>query len=87
MPRDFTVSNINTFGATSLVLSFGLSSENGASLDPSDLTVTVVKDDSGVVTPLSLTLTPYGNWTLVSASSGIPETESAGRLEQSRHFR
>lgn len=76
MSRDFTVSNINTSGATSLALSFGLSCENGSSLEASDIEVTVAKDDSGVVTPLSLILTPYGNWTLVSASSGIPETES-----------
>ncbi len=76
MVRNFTVSDINTTGATSLALSFGLSADDNTSFTSADIEVTVSKDDSGIATPLSLTLTPYGNWTLVSASSGIPSTAS-----------
>lgn len=74
--RSFTVSELNTAGATALELSFGLSSENGATLTASDIAVTVSTNESGVATPLPLTITAYGQWYLVSSSGNLPAVES-----------
>lgn len=72
--RSFTVSGINTSGATSLVLTFGLSNSAGGTLSASDIEVSVDENESGIPLTLTPTVTAYDKWSLVTVSSGIPAT-------------
>ncbi len=78
MARDFTAAGINTSGATSLQLSFGISNETGVPPSTTDITVTMTPDDAEIPSPvqLPLSITSYGSWSQITASSGIPASES-----------
>lgn len=72
--RTLTLSGINTSGAASLVLTFGLSNSAEGSVSASDIEVSADENESGIPLTLTATVTNYGRWSQVTVSSGIPST-------------
>ncbi len=73
--RMMTISGINTLGATSLELTFGLSNDAGTAISTGDLTVNVSTDGNSF-SPLTYALTPFEHWSLARVTAGIPAAAS-----------